>query len=269
MFSTLRKKIGIPGVVAVVALVFAMAGGALAASGALTSKQKKEVTKIAKQYAGKPGATGPQGPAGTNGKDGAPGNNGAPGNEGAKGATGPIGATGKTGSTGATGSTGKTGNTGSTGEINTAGPLPAGQTETGAFAFTEPIPAGSPASTRTIVVPISFPIPLANELTFEFFPNAGNSKAIVVKKGASGGSNCPGSPAEPTAASGFLCVYMADEPEILAFPIPPNPEFRLVGKPGGAPEEKGTSKTGALLIFQVKKEQPLTNEIRGTWATTG
>lgn len=83
----IREPFGTAGlIVACVALIAALGGTALAASGALTSKQKKEVTKIAKKYAGKPGAAGPQGPAGplgapgpagANGKDGAPG---APGN---------------------------------------------------------------------------------------------------------------------------------------------------------------------------------------------
>ena len=72
MFSRMHNKLGTAGLlVAIVALVFAMVGGAYAAKGALTGKQKKEVTKIAKKYAGKPGAQGPQGPAGLVGPKGA------------------------------------------------------------------------------------------------------------------------------------------------------------------------------------------------------
>src|SRR3954453_22689625 len=48
--------------VAILALVLAMVGGAWAAVG-LNGKQKKEVRKIAKTFAGKPGVAGQQGPA--------------------------------------------------------------------------------------------------------------------------------------------------------------------------------------------------------------
>ena len=58
MLTQLRSQFGTAGlVVAIVALIAALAGGAYAASGGLTGKQKKEVTKIAKQNAGKPGGT--------------------------------------------------------------------------------------------------------------------------------------------------------------------------------------------------------------------
>ncbi len=56
-------------VVAIVALVFAMVGGAYAA-GALTGKQKKEVKKIAKKYAGEAGPAGQQGKEGKQGPTG-------------------------------------------------------------------------------------------------------------------------------------------------------------------------------------------------------
>jgi hypothetical protein len=82
---SIREPFGKAGLtVAILALVLAMVGGAWAAAG-LNGKQKKEVTKIAKKYAGKPGpagATGPAGANGTNGKDGANGTNGTPGQTG-------------------------------------------------------------------------------------------------------------------------------------------------------------------------------------------
>jgi hypothetical protein len=49
MFSMFRERFGIAGVISVIALVFAMVGGAFAAGGGLSSKQKKEVKKIAKK----------------------------------------------------------------------------------------------------------------------------------------------------------------------------------------------------------------------------
>ena len=69
-FSRIHDKLGTAGlVVAVIALVFAMVGGAFAAAG-LTTKQKKQVKTIAKKYAGKQGSAGPQGPQGVTGANG-------------------------------------------------------------------------------------------------------------------------------------------------------------------------------------------------------
>jgi hypothetical protein len=108
MFSQLRNRFGVPGVIAVIALVFAMFGGAYAASGGLTPKQKKEVKKIAKQEARKLVKAGPAGPAGPVGPAGPAGPAGAAG---AQGAIGPEGPTGPTGADGADGTNGTNGNT--------------------------------------------------------------------------------------------------------------------------------------------------------------
>lgn len=137
MFSTFRERFGVPGVIAVVALVFATASGvAYAASGGLTGKQKNEVKAIAKQYAGKNGKNGKagaQGPAGANGKEGPQGpqgvkgpagvgEKGATGSQGAAGATGPAGPQGSQGATGAQGPQGVPGNQGATGAQGAQGP---------------------------------------------------------------------------------------------------------------------------------------------------
>lgn len=74
-------------VIAIVALVFAMAGGAYAASNGLTGKQKKEVEKIAKKYPGKPGAPGANGQPGAQGLQGIPGTPGTNGKDGKPGAS--------------------------------------------------------------------------------------------------------------------------------------------------------------------------------------
>lgn len=83
MFKRIRERIGTAGLaVSVVALVFAMVGGAYAASSALSGKQKKEVTKIAKKFAGKAGPQGPPGANGSPGADGKAGTNGINGTNG-------------------------------------------------------------------------------------------------------------------------------------------------------------------------------------------
>ena len=90
MFSTLRTRFGLPGVIATAALVFAMTGGAFAAKYLITSTKqiKPSVLKALKGNAGPagaPGAQGPQGPAGANGAQGATGAAGPTGATGAKG----------------------------------------------------------------------------------------------------------------------------------------------------------------------------------------
>jgi Collagen triple helix repeat (20 copies) len=115
MLSRLRNKVGTAGlIVAVVALVAAVGGSAIAANQATdsakkrnhkakTNKKKKQkgltvaqVRRIAKQEArkfansnpGAPGLQGPQGLPGSNGSDGSNGANGSDGSDGAPGANG-------------------------------------------------------------------------------------------------------------------------------------------------------------------------------------
>ena len=77
--SRLKEPFGKAGLtVAILALVMGLVGGAYAAGG-LTKSQEKQVTKIAKKYAGKPGTAGSMGAAGTNGTNGTPGAPGANG----------------------------------------------------------------------------------------------------------------------------------------------------------------------------------------------
>jgi hypothetical protein len=103
----IREPFGTAGlIVAMVALVAALGGTALAAKGALTGKQKKEVTAIAKKFAGQPGPAGPAGANGTNGTNGAKGDTGAKGDKGATGDKGDKGDPGSPGSPGAAGADG-------------------------------------------------------------------------------------------------------------------------------------------------------------------
>jgi collagen triple helix repeat protein len=164
---SLKEPFGKAGLtVAVLALVLAMVGGAYAAGG-LTNSQEKQVTKIAKKYAGKPGAAGAQG---------TPGAPGAPGKEGPQGKQGEAGKDGTNGTDGTTGFTET---------------LPEGKTETGTWAFKE----GG-------ITAISFSIPLENGLTstkthFVTTTQATNHEV----------TECPGSLSAPIAEQGNLCVY--------------------------------------------------------------
>ncbi|MGH7484032.1 MAG: hypothetical protein ACREMY_00330 [bacterium] len=111
MLKKTRDQIGTAGlVVAIIALIAALTGGALAATGGgplastsaqrqfkkgkskLTKQQIKEVEKLAKKYAGKDGGPGPPGPKGDAGatgvgKEGSAGKEGKEGKEGEEGAS--------------------------------------------------------------------------------------------------------------------------------------------------------------------------------------
>jgi hypothetical protein len=202
--KAIREPFGKAGlVVAVCALVLALTGAAIAA-GALSGKQKKEVEKIAKKFAGKPGpagangAAGPQGPAGSAGAAGATGPQGATGPTGKEGSQGKQGPTGPTGSAGATGPEGPEGPEGS--PWTAGGTLPSGETETGTW-LTEL----AEEENEVQQFEISFPIPVAGSVQPIMVP-----KEAVLNEEVPEGctvAGVEGSAENPIAAPGNLCMY--------------------------------------------------------------
>jgi hypothetical protein len=89
----MRKRLSYANVVATLALVFAMSGGALAANSYLINSTKQINPKVLKKLTGKPGKNGA---AGANGADGAAGANGPQGPKGAEGSEGAKGTDGAT-----------------------------------------------------------------------------------------------------------------------------------------------------------------------------
>jgi len=213
-----REPFGTSGlIVACVALIAALAGGAYAASGGLTAKQKKEVKKIAKQFAGKPGATGATGPAGATG---AKGDAGAAGTAGANGTDGTNGTNGTNGVSpigtafsgeqngckeggvkfvGANVAVACNGAKGEPGETGFTDTLPPGKTETGTWAL-------GPLA-ETTVVPLSFPIPLAEAPESLHFVNLEGKEQTAEGETPGTPVNCLGSAETPIAAPGHVCVY--------------------------------------------------------------
>ncbi len=231
MFSTLRTRFGIPGVISVIALVFAMFGGAYAASNSSGGGKATASAKAKKGPRGPKGATGPAGPAGAQGPAGPAGAKGDAGANGANGAAGPTGPTGAAGAKGTTGAAGATGATGFSGFTET---LPAGKTETGTWGV-----SGAAGLARA---PLSFSIPLAAA------PEAADVHYLAV--GGGGTTECPGTVAEPKAAAGQVCIYTEEATETSYFPL------------GGFPRRYPS---GLVLGFNIETAG---NAAAGTWAVT-
>jgi len=99
----MRSKLTYANIVATLALLFAMSGGAIAASHYLITSTKEISPKVLRALHGARGKTGAQG---SQGSQGAQGTQGTQGTQGAQGAQGPQGVQGPKGDTGATGLTG-------------------------------------------------------------------------------------------------------------------------------------------------------------------
>jgi hypothetical protein len=231
----LRNRFGIPGVISVIALVFAMFGGAYAASNsghgqATASAKAKKGPRGPKGPKGDTGPAGPQGPAGAPGAKGDTGANGKDGTNGTPGqsVTGtPIAANGacgkKTGvkyTLSATSTNVCNGEDGQTGFTET---LPSGKTETGAWA------AGmATVESLPLFTSVSFNIPLTEAL--EAGPHGDGPPEVpgafnvngeihyIQSNGEelSGGTGtpstaCHGTYEEPTADAGNLCIYAVEE----------------------------------------------------------
>jgi hypothetical protein len=223
----IREPFGTAGlIVAMIALVAALGGTALAAA-KLNSTQKKEVEKIAKKFAGKAGVAGVNGTNGTNGAPGAGGKEGGAGKEGAAGKAGesvtntaiPVGDAARCNKLG--GAEFKVGSGTPTkvcnGQTGFTKVLPSGETEMGAWSVT-PVQVQTPG----IVIgtgAISFVIPVAAAPTLVYIRSEPEDcsakpepeKAECEAKQQEQAEDCPGTAAEPQAKKGFLCLYPTNE----------------------------------------------------------
>jgi hypothetical protein len=259
MFSSLGRRFTYANVVATLALVFAMSGGALAASKFLitsTKQIKPSVLKSLKGKAGAQGQAGPQGSPGPAGKEGPPGKTGPAGKAGEAGAPGVAGRS-VVAST-ASGGECKEGGTklevegsgkpshvcnGEKGVIHPGETLAPEASETGTWAmYTGPEPGA------IVVSPISFTIPLANPVA------EGNLK--MEPPGYSGTeTGCPGTAEDAKAEPGFLCVYTTA-----------NPEYEQSNGELAIPSVGGGSVDGAVVNWVF--DAPEKSYAYGTWAVT-
>jgi hypothetical protein len=246
MFSSIRKRFTYANVAMTLALVFAMSGGAYAASKYVITSTKQISPKVLKSLKGAKGA---------NGANGAAGLAGPAGPAGATGPGGPAGAKGETGATGAPGTKGENGAPGAKGENGTTGftkTLPSKETEKGEWNIT--------ATGEAVGTAISFTIPLAAALNAAHAHFIGEKEGEGETKPAAAITNheCEGTYQAPKAASGQLCVFVKET-------SPFNTSFASIVSLGGS---GGADTTGTQLGFFPEKPAELFIA-KGSWAVTG
>lgn len=173
----MRRRLSYANVVATLALVFAMSGGALAASHYLITSTKQISPKVIKKLKGKTG------PPGSPGRTGAGGAQGPAGTAGAKGEMGPKGETGPKGEAG----------------LSALSTLPAGDSESGEVGVIE----SNPTASRYIEDTVTFPVPMPETL----------AESHVIFTTIAGTTHCSG---EGHAEAGYLCIYVTNEGDLSA-----------------------------------------------------
>ncbi len=281
---SLRNRFGIPGVISVIALVFAMLGGAYAASNNGGGKATASA-KAKRGPRGPKGATGPagaQGPAGANGKDGAAGKDGSAGIQGSQGLPGKSVAVNNYSGPECAGSEegatvevagepatkkyvcdGEEGSPGSPGSPWTAGgTLPGGATETGVWVVAKSGADGAGG----MLAPISFTIPLAAPLEgaeVHYINPAGKEVRIDEEEAELlefTSTACLGTVDAPSATSGNLCIYAHKNTGLTYSDL-----IHKASSSGGSFEGGSAGVSGAI-IPSVSGETFIGN---GSWAVTG
>jgi hypothetical protein len=287
MLRRIREQIGSAGlIVAVIALIAALTGGALAANGGGGSGGGEATASATGKPGprgprGKPGKAGPQGPQGPQGLPGANGTNGAKGDAGQPGTAGTPGTDGDDGEPGKSVKVtpippleleceelggamleeegepasatevcnGKKGEKGEKGENGTweGKALPVGKSQAGAWAV-----SGSDADTNGVLVPISFPSPLSNNIgaaSGKFHNQLTDGVAFADFCKAASAVN----PLTVPPEIGHLCVYGTGTNVVSA---------EIMQLNDGA---QGANRPGAML--RIKFSAP--GSAFGSWAVTG
>jgi hypothetical protein len=270
----LKRRITYTNIAVTAALLFAMAGGAYAASKYVITSKKQISPTVLKQLKG---ARGQSGPAGVPGKEGAAGKDGTNGTNGTNATNGTNGKDGVSATsvpfsgektlgsekcqegglevTSASGTNlvcngteGTPGHNGSPWTPNSE--LPAGATETGTFYVAH---LGSDPNDYSVV---SFPIKL------HAAPEEARIKVLKFEETTPG---CEGTVDAPTAASGFFCVYLGKVATIFA----EADEIVTVVKDPSSIAGADESTAGAIIAAEWKNAPEGGGVSDGAWAVTG
>ncbi|HEY8808435.1 MAG TPA: hypothetical protein VIM28_00310 [Solirubrobacterales bacterium] len=267
MLSPLRNRFGIPGVISVIALVFAMFGGAYAATN--SGGKATASAKAKKGPRGPKGATGPAGPQGPTGPAGPQGPKGDPGASGSNGksvtvteieeeeeACDELGGAEVKQEGAAQGTEVCNGKEGS--PWTAGGALPKKATETGVFGPPQAYQVGeetyySPImTTGRYQLSVNFSIPLATAPEFVLVSSASEEFGSA--------PGCPGvTGGVPKANSGKFCVYLHE-----AVGLPPVPV--VLATRADEYLTAGAGPSGTLLEVRCE-EGPCIGA--GLWAVTG
>jgi hypothetical protein len=240
MFQAIRRRLNATGVVAVLALVFAMSGGAYAASRYVITSTKQIKPSVLKSLQGRAGAAGVQGPAGAVGAQGPAGAAGAKGEAGAVGPQGPAGPAGKTGENGKNGTTGFTET------------LPSEKSERGVWAWIYTATAAGQLGSASI----SFGIPLEKApraIAITNFIGVEEGEHEPHENKAAIPAHCKGTISSPEAAPGNLCVFVRTKANAATGPagglfIDPQDNTGETSGVGGAAMDFGSEAAGTVFV---------------------
>jgi hypothetical protein len=294
MFAHLRRHLSYANVVATLAMVLAMSGGALAATHYLITSTKQISPKVLAGLKGRQGPAGAAGAAGPPGTKGEPGANGAAGTAGTKGDRGTVGEKGELGPKGEKGEKGSKGEPGENVASKTltssdaacnkeggseftsesgvtfacngkegspwtaSGTLPSGATETGQWSLSSGAAEVEGKLEESRSVPLSFSIPLAlASTTTPHYIGEGEEEKEPHESQAIKEGKCKGPANNPKATAGNLCIFL--------FGTQTNAkEIFVVNAGDDGPEEVGP--TGVLIFFVPEKVGLMSAS--GTWAVT-
>jgi hypothetical protein len=201
MFSAIgrRMRVSPTTVIATLALVFAMTGGAYAAKKYLITSTRQISPSVLKSLKGANGANGANGAAG------------AQGAQGAQGPAGPAGVKGETGPHGPEGKEGKQGTPGINGTTGFTETLPEGKSELGTW-------TASGVATETgklYTSSISFAIPLASTVPARYIGlEEGEGEE---HQSADIPGECTGTARTPGAVKGHLCIFASRDENAEAY----------------------------------------------------
>jgi Collagen triple helix repeat (20 copies) len=195
MLNAIRRNLSLPTAIAVVALVFAMTGGAFAAKDSVTGPAQASKQK----------AKGKRGPRGPQGK------------------RGPVGLTGPQGAQGPVGPQGPKGDPGD--PWTAGGFLPSGASLGGTWVAGVGPDLGFGKGAAAASISFGLPLQAPPEVVI----------VKKGKEGEEHAAECPGSVAIPKAAKGKLCLYTAQESGLelqAAIPGPLGAILSYLGTPG-------------------------------------